>query len=197
VPVPDTLIWSNSVVLESVPTLIMFLAGEAPSTRVPPSSISIGTGDSLSFNDGRDLTITGVGAGPSGAVINNGNILMNSVGSITDLKFEGDITLTGTGTITMSDHANNRILGNGGTLTHDTSHTIQGAGQLGVSTMGFINKGTIDATQVTVQLKIDPNSNDFVNQGTLRSTGSAGLSLLSATYINTGPNNQGIYRFKT
>jgi uncharacterized protein with beta-barrel porin domain len=89
---------------------------------------------------------------------------LNSTTNYTDLALNSDTTLTGTGTLTLSDSPNNRIYGTG-TLTNDTSHTIQGAGQIGLGQIGLVNKGTIIANAAS-PLNIQTGSL-FNNQGTL------------------------------
>src|SRR3990167_3810049 len=67
-------------------------------------NLTIDVSDSLDINNAQSLTIgSGVGAG---TITNNGSIAMNSIGNVTDLVMTGasDVTLGGTGTVTMSDN---------------------------------------------------------------------------------------------
>ncbi len=112
-----------------------------------------------------------------GTLNNVGTFLVNSAGSTTDVRLSGDVTLTGGGTVTLSDNSNNRILGNAGTdrLTN-ADNLIQGAGQLGANGMALTNQGTILANQ-TNTLTIDPSSSGFTNQGTLRANAGSTLKV--------------------
>jgi len=108
---------------------------------------------------------------------NKGTIHLNSTGGNTILNFNGgDQTITGTGTIVMSNNATNRILSSSSTLTHGAGHTIRGAGNLLQNSGGMVNKGTIIADQSTA-LTIDPNALGFSNEGTITASGSSVIVL--------------------
>jgi len=103
----------------------------------------------INVNDGSTLTLSSPGV----TVTNNGNISLNSAGTTTSLIFDSGTaaaTLTGSGTLTMSDNANNLIKGATGTetLINDVNHTIQGAGTIG-NFASFTNNGTLSATSTT------------------------------------------------
>src|SRR4029077_17829809 len=108
----------------------------------------------------------------------------------------GAAAINGTGTISLSNTTANRILGATVSgveiLTQGASHTIQGAGQVGAGFMGLINNGVIDAN-LSNALTIDPSNvdtdgagADVLNNGTLRGSGSAGLSLAGGDFKNLG-----------
>jgi len=87
-----------------------------------------------------------------GTITNNGTMTLDGSLSATYLYLDnGSVTLQpgsgNTGTLTLSDNANNIIQsGNGNwTFTNGPNHTIQGAGYIGVGTMGIVNQGTITA----------------------------------------------------
>jgi hypothetical protein len=141
--------------------------------------LTVDAPDSLNFNNGQGLTIAG------GSVTNNGVISMNSTGTATDLKFNGGITLSGTGGIVMSDNTQNRIITNSTLLTQAASHTIRGAGQLLANTGGMINNGTIIQEGATA-MTIDPNALEFTNQGTMQATGAGGFVFSPGVFTNTG-----------
>ena len=111
---------------------------------------------SSSFNTG-SISVNGnltIGAGTtltlSGGLTNNGNIYLNSAGNTSTLSFSNGGTLTGSGTLTMSDNANNLVdIGAGQTLVNDLNHTIQGAGAIGSSSAAsFTNNGSLNATSI-------------------------------------------------
>jgi hypothetical protein len=121
-----------------------------------------------------------------GTITNNGNINLASVGNLTDLVMNGNVTLNGTGTVTLSNNANNRIYGAvaADVLTVGSGQTISGAGDIGVNQMALVNNGVIDANQTTA-LTID-TSNGTTNNKTLEATGGGTLILFgrSANTIN-------------
>src|SRR5205085_6201538 len=107
---------------------------------------------------------------------------INSTANSTDLRITDGTTLSGGGSITLSDNGLGRIYGtlNSGaeTLTN-VNNTISGAGQIGFSnSIEFINQsaGVINATSASNALIISPTTNSplvsangggFVNQGLL------------------------------
>lgn len=111
--------------------------------------------------------------------VNDGTISLNSTGGSTDLEFVGTQTLSGSGSIVMSDHFQNRILNDtaADTLTIGLGITIRGAGQIGVNAGGTENFGTIDADQTNTAITIDGGILKFTNRGTLRASGAAGIDI--------------------
>ena len=118
-----------------------------------------------------------------GTITNMGNTIeQNSIGGATHMKISGDVVVTGPGTWKMSNHVRNRIFGlvPAATLTNDTNHTIQGAGEFRAMAQ-LMNKGTIDANQVAT-LTIDSTA-PVANTGTLKASsgGTLVLDTLGAT----------------
>ena len=103
--------------------------------------------DSLTISNGLNLNVNG------STISNAGTITENSGNNATELVIAGSTTLTGTGTLTMSNNTANFILG-GGTFTNQ--QTIQGAGNVGNNNLTLINSGTIDANVSNV-LQINPS----------------------------------------
>jgi hypothetical protein len=122
----------------------------------------------------------------SGNVSNTGTIQMMGDGSDTLLQIiQRGITLTGGGTVVLSDDANNVISGTMSSVTLvNVDNTISGAGQLGAGMLSLDNRGTIVADG-TNGLTIDTGANAVANSGTLAATGSGGLLVASAV-LNTG-----------
>ena len=120
------------------------------------------TGNSLDIPNTKTVTVVGT-------LTNQGTIRLNSLGNNTTLQLNGDVILTGGGTITMSDFIQNRITGLAGTerLTNE-DNLIQGAGQIGVNNMALTNRGTVTANQSS-SLTIDPNGAGVTNPGTMQS----------------------------
>ena len=149
------------------------------------NSLTVDLSDTLSFNDGFDLNVN------SGTFLNNGQIDLNSSGSLTDLLIGGSITLGGSGEIVMGNNANNRILASTSQIvTHASTHTIRGAGQLLSDLGGMINDGTITAIGSTA-LTINPATQGFTNTGTMQAMGTGGFVFDGTgggidTFTNTG-----------
>ena len=128
-----------------------------------------------------------------GTITNNGSIQLNSTGGGSAiLDVNGDVTLKGSGTLTMSNDANNQIMGYGQTSPASLTNqiTMQGAGDIGGNGIGsgetFNNQATINANQVT-PLIVAIGAGTVTNTGVLEATNGAKLSLSgSGTLTNTG-----------
>ncbi len=122
-------------------------------------------------------TVTTVG----GLITNTGLISLNSTGNFTDLVLNGNVTLTGSGTINLTSA--DRILGSG--ILTNTNNLIQGdtnsGGGLGTNQIGIVNQagGIINADHSGLVLNVDPNPvNGLINQGLMEAT-SGGILLLN------------------
>ncbi|NMC74692.1 MAG: choice-of-anchor D domain-containing protein, partial [Geobacteraceae bacterium] len=130
-----------------------------------------------------------------GTITNTGTLRLNSAGGATDLRINGDVTLAGPGSLTMSNNTNNRILNGSaaGTLTNSAGHTIQGAGQLGVNLIGLDNQGLIVASQsagLTINLR-DSADVSRLNTGILRADGGT-LTLTDTSLSNASGGASGL-----
>ena len=135
--------------------------------------------DILNIGNNTQLTIQS-----GGNILNNGALNLNSVGNTTELIIDGATTLSGTGTVTMSNSTTNFITG-GGTFTNQ--QTIQGGGNIGNNNLTLVNSGStaiIDANVVST-LQINPNGGT-TNTGTLEATAGGVLELSGSTVANTG-----------
>jgi hypothetical protein len=130
--------------------------------------------DSLGISDNTTFTVAG------SSIQNAGAINMNSAGNNTFLDITGSTTLSGTGTLTLSNHIQNFIEG-GGTLTNQS--TIQGSGQIGNGALTLVNSGTIDANQ-SVELLINPNGGT-TNTGTMEATAGGTMEFRTDGVTNT------------
>lgn len=112
-------------------------------------------------NLGGSINVGGTGTG--------GTLQFDGTNATFDLSNAG--SPTGTGTLTLSDNANNLITGVTGTeiLVNDVGETISGAGT--ISNLFLENSGIIDADG-TAPLNITPNSRGFTNNGTVNLEGS-------------------------
>jgi YVTN family beta-propeller protein len=136
------------------------------------------------------LTIVGTFNSPnntstyiSGTIINNGTMQITSGASLTYLRINGAVTLTGGGTVNFTQPAGAQqpILYNNasGSLTN-VNNLIQGAGLIGQNNLAFTNQaaGIISANNALFPLEIVTSS--FLNQGLLQATGSGSLQILSS-----------------
>jgi fibronectin-binding autotransporter adhesin len=139
------------------------------------TGLTISSGSTLDIPNNNGLNLG------AGTVTNNGTINLQSGGNNTELVIAGSTTLSGSGTVTMSNFANNIITG-GGTFTN--GETIQGAGTIGNGNLTLVNNGTIDANQPTA-LTINANGNT-TNTKTMEATAGGTLHLLDYTINNTG-----------
>jgi hypothetical protein len=143
------------------------------------SGLTISTGTTVEVDNGHSLTL-------KGSIVNNGLISLLAAGSATELKMDGAVTLGGSGNVTMTNSASNRIHGAAGSaLTLGANQTISGAGEIGRDTMSFTNQGTVTANHSTA-LVINNSGTSFTNHGALKATGSGGLTLSDATVMNLG-----------
>ncbi|MDQ2860916.1 MAG: hypothetical protein M3T55_09360, partial [Pseudomonadota bacterium] len=135
----------------------------------------------VSVSDGTALTM-------QGQVVNSGRILVNAASALTHLTVgSAGLTLSGGGTVSLSNNALNHFSGVTATATlTNVDNTITGAGQLGDKSMILVNqaKGTIDANG-SVALIINTGTATIANAGTIEATGSGGATIVSVV-ANTG-----------
>ncbi len=157
------------------------------------NNLTIDGDDSLSFNNGTNLTING------SSISNAGTISLNSLGNFTYLFIANGATLTGSGTVTMSNNPQNQVDGNGGaTLTNKS--TIQGVGQIG-DHFALANQGTVNANVNGATLAVTQDTNatqtnsgimEATNGGILqlRTSGSGSINNAGGTIKAVGTNSQ-------
>ena len=115
-------------------------------------------------------------------IVNDGTIFLQSTGGATDLTLQTDVELQGTGQVSMSDSASNRILGSF-RLTNTASHSIRGAGNIGVNQSRLTNEGLIEAVgAVGLTIDLAGGVADNLNPSTMRST--SGPLIFSGTAID-------------
>ncbi len=143
------------------------------------ANLTIDGGDSLSFNNGVSLTING------STLSNAGSLSLGSSGNVTELIIAApNVTLSGGGTVTLSNNPNNYIFGATSTDTLTNKETIQGAGHIGNGQLTLVNSGIINANQsagLTIQ-----TSGGTTNTGTIEATAGSTLALTNTTVTNTG-----------
>jgi hypothetical protein len=130
-----------------------------------------------------------------GTLDNAGTLWIDSNGDATSLILEGTTnTLTGGGTVLLSDNPNNRIFGAGGTTDTliNVNNTIEGAGQIGINNgnnpLALTNEaaGVIDANAAAYSLVIETGGPAVVNDGLMEATNTGGLVIYGDTIDQTG-----------
>ena len=141
----------------------------------------------LRLSNGHDLTLTG-------SFINTTTFSTNTTaGGIGEIILNGDVAITGGGTMTLTE--NDRFRGASGSVTlTNVNNTIQGRGRLGGtnSQLNVVNQGLIDANVSGEALVLDPrNTTDpldisFDNQSTAQASNGGILRLQAGNYSGTG-----------
>ena len=147
-------------------------------------------------NDGTYRLLDGTSTTVEGTITNNGELQVNSAGSVTTLWIGGNTTLAGSGNLALSNNANNVVEGVAGTEVLTNWNTIQGSGNLGNNLLGILNNGTILANQ-SVDLFVRPNSSGFTNNGEVQVDSGSTLDITGGPFTNfnraTGTLTGGIY----
>lgn len=143
--------------------------------------LTIDAGDSVDILDNRSLSVTNSASFTgAGSIVNNGTFSITTQGSATALYINSAVSLTGSGTLSLSrlSGGSGSLIRGGGTLTN--SSTIQGEGNVGANETGLVNQsgGIIQANVSGRTLTLDPNSGTgLTNSGILRATGGGILFL--------------------
>ncbi len=118
---------------------------------------------------------------------NDGTITVNyqPIAWPTDLMFDGDVTLEGTGAVVLNAISGNGHAqvntGDGFTLTHAAGHTIRGVGQINAS---IINDGTINADRSDRELEL--TTRDKTNNATMMAS-DGGILWIEGVTVAQGP----------
>ena len=156
----------------------------------------IGPGASIQLNNNLSLSVRGQtdGLGVTGLLSNEGTLVINSAGNLTDLIITGGAgayavhgNLAGTpARIQMSNTTANRIYGASGNekIVFGAQTVLEGAGQIGINLIEIENFGQLRAVGSS-GLFIDPNGAGMTNHALL--VAAAGpLTLTSGTFRNVG-----------
>jgi hypothetical protein len=135
-----------------------------------------------------DLTTATISVNASKATM-AGTIGISGVVSLTcpDLVVSGVVThLTGGGTLKLSNHARNEIVGAAATSLLDNAAKITGSGQIGAGSLRFTNEaaGIIDAN-TSAGMTIDTGAATIINRGLIEAAG-AGSLVIKSVVNNTG-----------
>ncbi|MGC1583875.1 MAG: choice-of-anchor D domain-containing protein [Candidatus Acidiferrales bacterium] len=122
-----------------------------------------------------------------GTINNTGVIQLMAGNTTTALITNGNVTLTGGGTVTMGTTGgggNAYMYQNvGSTVLTNVNNTIQGTGIIGYNGLAVVNEGTINANTAGATLQITTST--LTNQGLIESTGTGTLQL-STPVTNSG-----------
>jgi hypothetical protein len=149
-----------------------------PGNGITISNLTVASGDSVVITPGY-LDITG------SSIQNNGTI-MNGPGDGLAINAGGSVTLSGSGTVNMTDGGCRIGSGVAGS-TLVNQQLIQGQGALGFGTMAITNQGTISASGG--MLTVQPDGSGIINTGTMEAQSGAQLSLaegFAVPFNNTG-----------
>lgn len=141
------------------------------------ANLSLASGDSVVVTPGY-LDFTG------SSIVNNGSIIIGAGNGIF-IQAPANITLSGTGSVTISD-PNTRFWGGNGTgATLVNQQLIQGEGGLGVEGLTIFNQGTISANINAATLAVQPAA--MTNTSTMQAASGGTLDLIGQiTFNNTG-----------
>ncbi len=140
-------------------------------------------------NAGTFSILNGATVNLGGTLTNSGSIQLNSTGGPTGLFVPTTATLTGAGTVTLSNNSQNFVDGNGGAMLTNQS-TIQGIGTIGDHFV-LVNQGTVNANVAggILALRQDAGATD-TNTATLEAT-NGGILQISTSGGTGGINNTG------
>jgi hypothetical protein len=146
-------------------------------------AVSNMAGGAILLSDASVLVLTG---GAGNTYSNAGIISINTNGSAnTDLVINGNVTLTGAGSVQLSNSVKSRIYGASATdVLTNQGNTISGSGNIGNNSMTLNNQGVITADSFS--LVIDPGSGGVSNSGTIQAVFSGTLHLQDGVFTNTG-----------
>jgi hypothetical protein len=145
------------------------------------NGVTIAAGSTVAINNSSTLDI-------ANAITNKGTISLNTDGYNDVLQVTAaTATLTGGGSVIMSDSGANLIYGSASTnKLINVNNKISGSGYFGATSLVFDNQaaGVINATGTNAGLTIQAGAS--TNEGLIEDTGPAGLGINGTTITNTG-----------
>lgn len=170
------------------------------------SGLEVDSGDSVTILNGRDLTL-------SGSLVNDGDISISASGQTTNLFIDGPTSLSGTGTVTMSNTFFNSIaavgtaspsvsvasgaaqtfsglgnllvdVANAGTLRADGSGTVVRVAGAQMSNSGLLEATNGGAFQIQNGARVVGGTLDSSGGGEFRSGGGSTLAVLDGVTNN-------------
>ena len=146
--------------------------------------LQIGSGNTLTSGLNMELNVFGT------QIINNGQFLLNGGGGTNSvLQLENNVTLSGTGALTLT------VAGGGGSsyielgvsgVTLTNQSTIQGTGVIGNNGLSLINSGTVDANVSGQALNLLTMSSALNNAGGLLRASNGGILAINGITVAGG-----------
>jgi hypothetical protein len=171
-------------------------------TTIVGGTLLTTTGGVIETNGGNTATLNGVTIAAASTMLVNNNSTLDIANTITNkgtisLNTDGyndvlqvtssTVTLTGAGSVILSDQAANYIYGAAATdKLINVNNKISGSGQFGSNSLVFDNQaaGVINATGTANGLTIFAGAS--TNEGLIEDTGPAGLGINATTITNKG-----------
>jgi hypothetical protein len=155
----------------------------APSTTGSVDSLQLASGNTLDLGLNSTLTVSG------SQIINDGSIsVMGGSASNTILSLDNNVTLSGTGVLTLSvggGGGSSYVQQGTGGVTLTNQSTIQGTGVIGNGGMALINSGTINANVSGQALALNPGGR-LSNSGLMEASNGGILQLIGNTVAGAG-----------
>ncbi len=149
-------------------------------------SLTLGAGSIIDIDNNSEITIVRDDSrGLSGVLFNAGLIRLNATTLGSSLRFSGEVTLSGGGTIALGNDAGNQLVGNNNGRLINLDNLIIGSGTIGTAgTLQLINHASVVANQ-TIPLHI-LLSQTATNTGLFQATNSATLNIDNGAIENHG-----------
>jgi len=145
------------------------------------------TGQTLETAAGGSIAITGSRVKIAGTMSNAGTVKVTASHAVDGVTLTANAVLTGGGSLTLSNNANNFIKGSqAADVLTNADNTISGAGDLGDGVLTIVNdaSGVIKANDLK-PLTIDTGANTVSNAGLLEAINGGAMNVLSAV-ANSG-----------
>ncbi len=146
--------------------------------------LQIGSGNTLTSASNVELNVFGT------QIINNGQFVLNGGGGTNViLQMENNVTLSGSGTLTLNTAGgggSTYIDEGGGNFTLTNQSTIQGAGVIGNNGLSLTNSGTVDANVSGGTLQLLGMTSGLNNTGGLLRASNGGILALQGLTISGG-----------
>ncbi len=132
-------------------------------TVASTGTIAVGADSKLTVASGQ------LRANAGATFVNDGTILLQHSGTTpSTFNVAGNVTLSGTGSLVLSDLATNAVLAGGGTLTNAAGHVLGGAGQIQAP---LVNRGTVQSLGAAGLVITSPAGTPLVNSGLIFANG--------------------------
>lgn len=152
------------------------------------NSLSISSGNKLTISTANMLTLSNDGTTNAGKLTNNGNMVVNSGGSLSINSLDGSGSIANSGTMTATAGiTNNNVVTNSGTMNVNgaltNSNSLTNTGTTSVSS-SLSNNGTITNSSGSMSVSgTVSNAGSFTNNATMTASSTLGNT---GTLSNTG-----------